>query len=309
MQDSRLERLQIYSDFINRMERDTATKKSISHLIADGEELHTRLCAISKNEIKIGDAIKPYLQLVRENERDEFTGQKLSEIWRYFRLSWSTPAETTPGRTMQYLIRDAAHPNHAVMGIASLENTAVQITCRDDYIGWNAPSFIEKLKTKGSHVIAKSAFEKLLGYLEDGIQGIDYVDLCSAADIDDPSDDVIRKLQYIAVSAEEERQDLLKAYQGGNPDAASEEKSELGSISKEIEQALYRRKRADQLGKLLGAKKALSDLIHNEKFEELWSSFCDGDNGKSYIRTALIAQKTKHIGSSMMELDVHPGQS
>ena len=170
MQDSRLERLQIYSDFINRMERDTATKKSISHLIADGEELHTRLCAISKNEIKIGDAIKPYLQLVRENERDEFTGQKLSEIWRYFRLSWSTPAETTPGRTMQYLIRDAAHPNHAVMGIASLENTAVQITCRDDYIGWNAPSFIEKLKTKGSHVIAKSAFEKLLGYLEDGIQ-------------------------------------------------------------------------------------------------------------------------------------------
>ena len=27
MQDSRLERLQIYSDFINRMERETATKK------------------------------------------------------------------------------------------------------------------------------------------------------------------------------------------------------------------------------------------------------------------------------------------
>lgn len=304
MQDSRLERLQIYSDFINRMERDTAIKKSISHLIADGEELHARLCAISKKEIKIGDAIKPYLQLVRENERDEFTGQKLSEIWRYFRLSWSTPAETTPGRTMQYLIRDAAHPSHAVMGIASLENTAVQITCRDDYIGWNAPSFIERLKAEGSHAVARSAFEKLLGYLDDGIQGIDYVDLCSATDIDNPSDDVIRKLQYIAVTAEEERQDLLKAYQGGNPDAASEDKSELGSISKEIEQALYRRKRADQLGKLLGAKKALSDLIHNEKFEELWNSFCDGDNGKSYIRTALIAQKTKHIGSSMMELNV-----
>ena len=32
MQDSRLERLQIYSDFINRMERDTTTKKSIKHL-------------------------------------------------------------------------------------------------------------------------------------------------------------------------------------------------------------------------------------------------------------------------------------
>ena len=78
----------------------------------------------------------------------------------------------------------------------------------------------------------------------------------------------------------------------------------MGSISKEIEQALYRRKRADQLGKLLGAKKALSDLLSNEKFDELWSAFCDSDNGKSCIRTALIAQKTKHIGSSMMELNV-----
>ena len=304
MQDSRLERLQIYSDFINRMERETATKKSISHLIADGEELYARLLAIFEGRIEISEAITPYLQLVRENERDEYTGQKLSEIWRYFRLSWSTPAETTPGRTKQYLIRDAAHPNHAVMGIASLENTAVQITCRDDYIGWNAPSFIDKLKGEGSHAAAKKAFERLLEYLEDGIEGIDYFDLCASEDIVTPSDDIIRKLQYTALTAEEERQDLLKAYQGGNAGTISEEKSELGSISKEIEQALYRRKRADQLGKLLGAKKALSDLLSNEKFDELWSAFCDSDNGKSCIRTALIAQKTKHIGSSMMELNV-----
>jgi S-DNA-T family DNA segregation ATPase FtsK/SpoIIIE len=38
------------------------------------------------------------------------------DIWRYFRLTWSTPSESTPGRTIKYLIRDAAHPNHAVMG-------------------------------------------------------------------------------------------------------------------------------------------------------------------------------------------------
>ena len=78
MQDSRLERLQIYSDFINRMERETATKKSISHLIADGEELYARLLAIFEGRIEISEAITPYLQLVRENERDEYTGQKLS---------------------------------------------------------------------------------------------------------------------------------------------------------------------------------------------------------------------------------------
>jgi len=304
MQDSRLERLQLYSDFINRMERETATKHSIECLIADGEELHSRLQRVVSSEAKITDVIHPYLQLVRENERDKYTGQKLSEIWRYFRLSWSTPAETTPGRTMQYLIRDASHPMHAVMGIASLENTAVQITCRDDYIGWNAPSFIEKLKSEGNPIKTGDLFKKLLEYLEDGIHGIDYDDLCTSVDVETPTDEVIKKLQYTALTSEEERQDLLKAYQGGATEQVAEEKSELGSISKEIEQALYKRKRADQLGKLLGAKKAINELLSSEKFDELWIPFCDSDNGKSVIRSALIAQKTKHIGSSMMELNV-----
>lgn len=304
MQDSRLERLQLYSDFINRMERETSTKHSIAILIADGEELHNRLQSVANHEVSIEKAIAPYLQLVKENEKDTYTGQRLSDIWRYFRLSWSTPAETTPGRTMQYLIRDAAHPMHAVMGIASLENTAVQITCRDDYIGWNISSYVDSLKAKASSEWARKSFSKLLGFLEDGISGIDFDDLCSSNDIIKPSDEIIQSLQYIATSSEEERQELLKAYHGSDAEAAFEEKSELGSISKEIEQALYKRKRADQLGKLLIAKKSLSDILSSKKFEELWQPFCDSDNGRSVLRTALIAQKTKHIGSSMMELNV-----
>lgn len=304
MQDSRLERLQLYGDFIFRMERETPSKKSVAHLIADGPELNSRLHRVVNGELSIKEAICPYLQLVRENERDIFTGHKLSEIWRYFRLSWSTPAETTPGRTMQYLIRDAAHPMHAVMGIASLENTAVQITCRDDYIGWNAPSYIESLKNYSAVSDVKERFNILLQYLEDGIDGIDFYDLCSDEEVQIPSEAVIEKLQFIAVSAEDDRQDLLRAYQSGNSENTAEEKSELGSISKEIEQVLYKRKRADQLGKLLYAKKMLRELLASDRFDELWSSFCDSDSGKSVIRTALIAQKAKHIGSSMMELNV-----
>lgn len=304
MQDSRLERLQLYADFITRMERDTSTRKSIACLIADGLELNSRLLRVVKNEISIDEAVSPYLQLVRENERDTFTGHKLSEIWRYFRLSWSTPAETTPGRTMQYLIRDASHPMHAVMGIASIENTAVQITCRDDYIGWNAPSYIESLQKVNSTETSRSAFSRLLEYLEDGIGGIDYDDLCSSDETVLPTEDIINKLQLIASTSEEERQELLKSYQSGGTDAAADEKSELGSISKEIEQALYKRKRADQLAKLLFAKKQIIELLNSSRFAEAWSAFCDSDNGKSAIRTALIAQKTKHIGTSMMELNV-----
>lgn len=113
----RHERLVGYTDFINRMENPGVNKQSISALIADGAELANRMEQAHSGEMAVEDAIRPYLQLVRENERDEYTGLKISEIWRYCRLTWSTPAETTPGRTMQYLIRDAAHPMHAIIGI------------------------------------------------------------------------------------------------------------------------------------------------------------------------------------------------
>jgi len=133
MQESRFERLQGFGPFIAFMETGNGTRKSVLGLVADGQDLAERLRRCERIEHEphkfnkrsqgshgswlINPPVQPYLQLVRENERDEFTNHKLSDIWRYFRLTWSTPAETTPGRTMLYLIRDAAHHDHAVMGI------------------------------------------------------------------------------------------------------------------------------------------------------------------------------------------------
>lgn len=301
MSESRHERLVGYTDFIKRMENPGANKMSISALIAEGEELADRIGRAHNGEIEIESAVKPYLQLVRENDRDEFTGLKISEIWRYFRLTWSTPAETTPGRTMQYLIRDAAHQNHAVMGIASLENCAVQITCRDDYIGWNQKAFVERI-LKLSDSEAVNELRQLLKYLEDGISGIDYADLCTDAVVKDPTVEDVQLLFDEAASAEQIRQQFLKDDMDGSTEDA--EKSELGSISMDAEKALYRRKRAEQLARLLSAKKAIRDLCEDNDFAEQWQEFCKSENGNSAIRSALVAQKTKHIGSSLMELNV-----
>lgn len=301
MSESRHERLVSYNDFIQRMERKNPSGHDISELIANGDELASRLEKAHNGRLELSKAVSPYLQLVVDNERDEFTGIKTSEIWRYFRLTWSTPAETTPGRTMQYLIRDAAHPMHAVMGIASLENCAVQITCRDDYIGWNQKAFIDRitvLNTTG----AKEEFKKLLQYLEIGISGIDYSALCTEATVKKPSDEDIQQLLDFANSAEQRRQELLKeALEDG---IEEDEKSELGSISKETEEALYRRKRAEQLARLLLAKKLIQETYNSERFNEIWVDFCRSENGNSAIRSALVAQKTQHIGSSLMELNV-----
>ena len=301
MSESRHERLIGYTDFINRMENPGANKQSIATLITDGAELAERMERAHAGEIEVEDAIQPYLQLVRENDRDEFTGLKISEIWRYCRLTWSTPAETTPGRTMQYLIRDAAHPMHAVMGIASLENCAVQITCRDDYIGWNQKAFIDRIITLDTNC-AKEEFKQLLVYLEEGISGIDYSELCTEMVVENPTDTDIQLLLDEASNAEQSRQQLLR--NEVESDIGDGEKSELGSISIDTEKALYRRKRAEQLARLLSAKKAIRDLLNSENFDESWIDFCKSETGNSAIRSALVAQKTKHIGSSLMELNV-----
>ena len=301
MSESRHERLVGYTDFINRMENPGVGRRGIATLIADGDELAERMERAHTGEIEIEDAIQPYLQLVRENDKDEFTGLKTSEIWRYCRLTWSTPAETTPGRTMQYLIRDAAHPMHAVMGIASLENCAVQITCRDDYIGWNQKAFIDKVITVDNNS-AKEEFKQLLAYLEEGIAGIDYSELCPEMVVKNPTDTDIQLLLHEASNAEQSRQQFLRNEVENNIDDG--EKSGLGSISIDTEKALYRRKRAEQLARLLSAKKVIGDLINAENFNEVWIDFCKSETGNSAIRSALVAQKTKHIGSSLMELNV-----
>ena len=302
MAESRRESLLKNADFVFGIEEEKKTKRSIKALIANGHELAERLKRAKNGDIAISDAVKPYLQLVQENERDEFTGLKLSEIWRYFRLTWSTPYEPTPGRTLLYLIRDAAHPNHAVMGIASLENCAVQITCRDEYLGWNPQAFIQKIKSQEDPLLQKELFNRLLQYIEDGIAGIDYSQLCEKSLVEKPTEEIIKKLSNIAVFAEQQRQESLR-FSTENP-IEEEEKSDLGHISKDVEKSLYTRKRADQLSKYLNAKLRIITLLEAPNFQERLQQFLLSEDGASAIRTALVAQKTKHIGSSMMELNV-----
>lgn len=300
MSESRLERMLIGSEFIKGMEKPNAKGFSIKDLIADGYELSERLLKYKNNHIGIDQAISPYLQLVVEGEKDRFTGLKISDIWRYFRYTWSTPYETTPGRTMQYLIRDAAHPMHAVMGIASLENCALQITCRDQFIGWEAEAYIQRIKEKNSDSFALDCFSELCSLIDEGIESIDYSEFCTKKDIQEPSIQLVEKLQRISIESEEERKSNLKEY------AESYAEGDIVSnVADASSDALYRKKRSGQLAKLLSAKKLLTELKDlREGFSDAWRRFVESPNGYTAIRTSLLVQKSKHIGSSMLELNV-----
>ena len=131
------------ADFIRRMEEDKKFNGglvSIKSLIGNPMFLIDR---ISKNE-RVCD---PYIQLVT-NVSDEYTGYKLSDIWRYFRYTWSIPYKTMPGRNLYYLVRDRLQPCHPIIGIFALGNSVLNLTVRDDDIGWTVEAIKKNMNRK-----------------------------------------------------------------------------------------------------------------------------------------------------------------
>jgi hypothetical protein len=310
MAEPRIQKLLDSRDFIERIEKNGQSGKlPIISLIADGRSLahdlrHIRNLTDENEKVeKLREVIKPYLQLVVEGEVCKYSGQKLSDIWRYFRYTWATPYEPTPGRTMQYLIRDAARPNHPVMGIASLENVPISISDRDEYIGWTINSFISRIKDCQETAKIKEEFLTLISYINQSVSDIDISGLCTLTECESPNNSVVQRLLTVAARTEEERTLALKEWVEKDSDTEFE-KSELGNISKAAEDALYKRKRAEQLAKLLWAKQQISILLSDEDFSNKWKEFVSNEHGQSAIKTALISQKSRHIGTSLMELNV-----
>ena len=154
--------------FISRMENPSASskRKSIRMLIADGAELQRRLA--SARQIPADDpariealrcAVRPYLQLVDADLRDDHTGLLLRDIWRYFRYTWSIPQTPIPGRKLLYLVRDAAHEARPIIGIAALSNCAVQLVPRDNAIGWSNSGLVSALTALFSAPDQRAAHE------------------------------------------------------------------------------------------------------------------------------------------------------
>lgn len=127
--------------FVERMERGVLTstgRHSIFSLMRDGRHLQFEIAGALSGESgkELSDVIQPYIQFVHSTSNCTITGLALQDIWRYFRHTWSNPYESVPGRSMLFLVRDGAAPNHPVMGIGAISSAAVQLDARDRFIGW-----------------------------------------------------------------------------------------------------------------------------------------------------------------------------
>jgi len=310
--------------FIRLMETPSAIskKRSIKHLIAEGSEIHARLAA---HDI---EGVKPYLQLVEGDTSDEFTGHTLREIWRYFRYSWSIPQFSTPGRQLLYLIRDGAHPNHAIMGIIGFNNCALQMgTDREYYLGWNLIAIKERFKKIS--IDNPENLKKEIDWMESQIAlAIDDIELTGLIDrenIVNPSEEEVALLRRKAKEFDKLRDEALREFASNragvdipyspmesedlnfsHPPVSQEvldlDKADSNPIRLKARLHLVAKKRAAILADLLESriilKKNANRIIKSDNIDLLF----DDQEIKNAFSTVLAAVKSRVAGINMLEV-------
>jgi len=321
-------------DFIRRMEgpAPASGRKGVSLLIADSRDLHARLepaAAVQgiERDRLLEQAVRPYLQRVDDGAKDGFTGIPLSDIWRYFRYSWATPLTAIPGRQMLYLVRDAAHPQHAVMAIAALNNTALQLKARDDAIGWTMTAYARHIREcrDGDDARRRLADEMdyLLSNLKSALEGIDPTGLAELDDLREPNEDIIARLRRRAEEFATQRGETLaelaqdptappltvaetEAGAYGAPPVADAmlalEDTGDGPAMREARRFLIAKKRAFELGRLLQAKFVLqrhaSVFLDPSQVLGLFSR----EDYQTAVNTVFTAVKSARVGNNLLEI-------
>lgn len=276
--------------FILEMERPRVYQGrtvSIQDLFVSGRELAADLekrlnAPVEVREDLLNSFVQPYLQLVLPGKRDAFTNLRLSDIWRYCRYTWSLPFNSQPGRQMLYLVRDASREFHPIMGIGALASSVIQITCRDDDIGWTIDSL--KREPCPNRLLA---LEHEIGRALDDVY---WSDLLEKTDLDEPTDLTIDKLRRTI----ENDPPVNKTFHRPN---------DTQNLESETLSPLFRRKRATELAALLQAKRTFQDGIRripNPRERLKW--LLSNEEGVSALKIALRSVKKRHVGSSIMDI-------
>jgi len=324
-------------EFLRRMEtpNQQAKHKSIRTLIADGHELESRLSNITtlpkdQRSTALAKAIRPYLQLVNPDEKDEYSGIRLGEIWRYFRHTWSIPNLSIPGRQLLYLIRDAGHPNHTIIGIAALSNSAMQLADRDDFIGWTTTSFTNRfvdIVRNGDRDGAEYLLNLIEKYIQAGIEELDTTGLVESHELEQPSEMVVNRLKSQVLQYARERHKELRETRTHVVEeeplelpyewADLESEEILPDVDAEIlaldiraterriggaQKMLFLKKRAYELSRLLAARLVFQTLRKANDLLEAIGTAIRREEVQVALNSAIVAHKKSKIGTNMLEI-------
>ena len=307
------------ASFIRRMEADKKYKDrivSIKSLIGDSQFLLNKI----KNHERVCD---PYIQLVT-SDRDEYTGYKLSDIWRYIRYTWSIPYKSMPGRNLFYLVRDRLQPCHPIIGIFAPGNSVLNLTVRDDDIGWTVEAIKKNMgrrmeinycnqalsETDGKTVKvkitkpieSKEEYDKRISEYADKIYPLLLKNIAAAID-----DLYVKDLGYhrqTRYPKQEQVDQLLKIAAEYAEKSINNKNNEVSpDWEAEAQTNLFKRKRASELAKLLSTR-IIFNKAKGKTNKERLQYLLSNEEGRKAINTALIANRKCKIGSNMMDIIV-----
>ncbi|HEX3551980.1 MAG TPA: Druantia anti-phage system protein DruA [Thermoanaerobaculia bacterium] len=291
--------------FVRKMERPhwfEGRRVSIFSLMRDGRELADSLMGVQSGRIQAEDVIKPYLQFVESDTTCEYTGIPLSDIWRYFRLTWTNPYQSVPGRSMTFLLRDAATPLHTVMGIGCLSSSAVKLRNRDDFIGWEAEKVLQEfpnISPTRTNAWLESVIENRLGE----IYKVDFIEdeLITPKVLENPTEAVIATLR------EEASKRRTQHHRVTDPeDHKAVERSPLTTDYwvKQSMTPLFRSKRAVELANLLWARKIVRSFLGGGANREAIRRLVAAPDGKKAIADLVRLAKAVRVGTAIADLTV-----
>lgn len=177
--------------FIRRMERPHFVKGaavSVLNLVDDGTSLAAELRGASslppsERLRALRKIVDPTIELVLPGAVCPHTQLPLSDIWRYFRHTWSLEYRPTPGRGLLLIIRNGARPYSPVMGIAALANAVPQLTSRDRWIGWSVAEFQKDVEADpGQWPSRRDALMRTLEAARDQIRSDDLLKALGGSD-------------------------------------------------------------------------------------------------------------------------------
>jgi hypothetical protein len=291
--------------FVREMESSRLHRgewKSVFSLMRDGRSLSERLkAATAADPMELRSLIRPYLQVADSAAHCEFTGLRLLDIWRYFRLTWSTIPQSVPGRRMLILVRDAAAENHPVIGIAALGSAVVQLAVRDRWIRWAATEFIEDLRSNPT----TEAATWLLKGVEEAIDDVYRYDLTrsglvSAREIVRPTKAIIASLRLEAKKARAAHNRYAR--RGGHKEAAT--RPAETDWKRQAKSFLFRSKRCSALASALETRLVLTELGMRYPTKEAFTSVLESSKGRRAIASTLRYVKAKHVGIDMADITV-----
>jgi hypothetical protein len=277
---------------------------SIFNLMRDGRELTAALRAVCDHAptdpTLLRTVIDPYVQVV-SGDRCKQTGFKLTEIWRYFRHTWSNQYTSTPGRTLMILIRDRAAPFHPVIGIAALGSAVVQLAQRDDWIGWQPTVFLERLRSEPTLQMARWIMNRLKGaldelYLDDLVKDRLYWPSLW----DSPTAKAIERLLDEADKRRRDHHRFVKPTEFKKLQDADDVKG----WRRRAESDLFRSKRCLALADLLSARHALAPYLSPTPSRTGLTRALDDPKARRAIMSVLRRAKSEAVGTEIADLTV-----